>query len=53
MCIGVTNVKSQDETHLHLGRVAFAGPDRIEETWTGYTDGRPEGAAQFTLTRAR
>jgi hypothetical protein len=49
---GGTNLDVQKSTHVHDGRIAFKGADRLEAEWTVYNDGKPAGANKFFLTRA-
>jgi hypothetical protein len=50
--VGGTNLDAQKSTHVHDGRIAFKGGDRLEAEWTVYSEGKPAGANKFFLTRA-
>lgn len=50
--VGGANLDPHKSVHIHGGRIAFKGADRLEAEWTVYGDGKPAGANKFFLTRA-
>jgi hypothetical protein len=48
---GGTNLDPAKDTHMHSGRIAFVGKDKIEAEWEGYHEGKSAGSHKFTLTR--
>lgn len=37
--------------HMHEGDLQLVDTTHLHETWTSYADGKPSGAAEFTLQR--
>lgn len=48
---GGTNLDPQTSTHVHSGRLAFVGPDRLEAEWHVYSQGKQSGSNRFFLKR--
>lgn len=48
---GGANVDPQSTRHVHAGRIAFVGPDRLEAEWDVHADGRRVGSNRFFLKR--
>ncbi|MCE9594212.1 MAG: hypothetical protein K8S98_08460 [Planctomycetes bacterium] len=51
--VGATNMKSENEMHMHSGVIRFLGSDNLEATWSGMSDGKPAGDAHFMVARAK
>ncbi len=50
-CQGGANMKSDADQHMHQGKIAFLGKDRIRTEWFRYKDGQHNYTANFTLAR--
>lgn len=48
-----TNMKSNDEMHMHAGQIHFLDADHIEAVWSGMSEGKPVGDAVFDVRRVR
>jgi hypothetical protein len=48
---GGTNVDPQTSTHIHSGRIAFVGPDRLEAEWDTHAAGKKVGTHRLFLKR--
>jgi hypothetical protein len=49
---GGTNVDAARDPHVHAGRLFVAEPDRLEEEWTFWKDGKQGDKARLFLSRA-
>jgi hypothetical protein len=49
--IGGTNLKSNDEQHMHQATLTFDGKDHYEAEWVACKDGKPCHQASFDLVR--
>jgi hypothetical protein len=49
--VGGTNLKSNDEHHMHQATLTIEGKDRLKATWVSCQDGKPCHEANFDLVR--
>ena len=50
-CAGVSNAKSENDEHMHEGRLTILGDDRIKTEWLKFKDGKNDYTASFELVR--
>jgi hypothetical protein len=50
---GGTNVDAAKDAHVHAGRLFLAEPDRLEEEWTFWKDGKAGDKARLLLARKK
>ena len=50
---GGTNVDAARDAHVHAGRLFLAEPDRLEEEWTFWKDGKAGDKARLLLARKK
>jgi hypothetical protein len=48
-----TNMKSENDMHMHSGVIRFVDADHIEAKWAGMADGKPSGEAAFNVARVK
>jgi hypothetical protein len=51
--LDATNMKSNDEQHMHSMKIQVKDKDHIEEWWTAWKDGKADHTAHFVLTRKK
>jgi len=51
--VGVTNVASKDDAHMHEGKLTFVDKDTIKSSWVLYKDGKSEGEHNFEMVRKK
>jgi hypothetical protein len=49
--IGGTNLKSNEEHHMHQATITIAGKDRFQAEWVSCKDGKPCHQVKFDLVR--
>ncbi len=49
--IGGTNLKSEDDQHMHEATLTIAGPDRLKAEWVACKDGKTCHRVSFDLMR--
>jgi hypothetical protein len=49
--VGATNLKSEDEQHMHQATLTLAGSDRFQAEWTSCKDGKGCHQVRFDLVR--
>ena len=52
-CVGVSNVKSHNDMHMHHGLLTFASDDAMVTEWTGVDNGKPGHAVKFNVKRKK
>ena len=52
-CIGGTNVKSENDSHMHRGTITWIGEDRIRSEWQQFENGEIVHTAGSELVRKR
>ncbi|HET6202558.1 MAG TPA: hypothetical protein VFI25_07120 [Planctomycetota bacterium] len=50
-CAGVTNLKSEDDPHMHAATFIFLGPDRLRSEWQFFDKGKCTETAKFDVAR--
>jgi hypothetical protein len=50
-CQGATNLKSEQDKHMHQATLTFAGDDRYKAEWTACQDGKTCHKGNFDLVR--
>ncbi len=50
-CIGGTNMKSENDEHMHEGRLTFIDEDHIKSEWLQHTNGKNTYTASHELVR--
>ncbi len=50
---GGTNLNPAVDAHMHSGELRLVGPDRLEEDWASYKDGKQTSTHRFLITRRR
>jgi hypothetical protein len=46
-----TNLKSEDEMHMHAMHMMLRDPNHLDSWWLSYTKGEPNPEAHFEFTR--
>ncbi len=49
---GATNMKSENDMHMHEATITFPDNDTIKSEWTHYKDNKATGTVKFELKRA-
>ncbi len=52
-CVGVSNVKSHNDMHMHHGLFTFQSDDSMVTEWTGVDKGKPGHAVKFSVKRKK
>ncbi|HKB15521.1 MAG TPA: hypothetical protein VKF62_05615 [Planctomycetota bacterium] len=50
-CAGGTNMKSEDDAHMHAVTIVFLGPDRLRSEWQYFDKGKNVETAKFDVAR--
>jgi hypothetical protein len=50
---GGTNVAPERDAHIHSGRIAFTGPDRVYAEWDVFDGGRRSGTHKLFMSRKK
>jgi hypothetical protein len=52
-CVGGTNLKSENDAHMHEGRVQIVDKDHLKTEWLMYEGGKVTHTAAFEVVRKR
>ena len=52
-CAGGTNMKSEEDRHMHSATVEFLGPDRLRSEWVQSAGGKKGESVKFDLARKK
>ena len=52
-CTGGTNMKSEDDEHMHEGRITRIDENHINVEWLQFTKGKHTYTASFKLVRKK
>jgi len=52
-CAGGTNMKSENDEHMHEAHISILGKDRIKTRWREFKDGKEVFVASFNLVRKK
>lgn len=51
--VSATNLASENDAHMHEGRMTFTGKDSIRSTWTKFVDGKAAEDYSFDMVRKK
>ncbi len=52
VCVGASNISSEDAPHMHAGRLTLTGADTLESAWDTTENGEVKTSVSFQLRRA-
>ena len=52
-CQGGTNMKSENDSHIHGGTLTVVDKDRLNAVWHHFVDGKSAGDNEFVLVRKK
>ncbi len=51
--VAATNLASENDPHMHHGKITFVNKDSIKSTWTKFVDGKAAEEHTFEMTRKK